>query len=238
MSIPCDLNYTSLNGTGSPIVTSPHELRLYFPNNGGVNISSNSDHNIYYIKNNILGHEVKFNGATFDYFGKHSIPSQFSVECVNCSPFSLLDDNHLLVDNITSLGVRFNGDEISDAINATVNLFSTLYSLQYIDTTLVVELQPCSDHPGNVYSKITQTCVCYHHDVVECYDTYNEIRRGYWFGNVGRTPTTSLCPNHYCNFGDRKETRQGYFKLPDTINAQCNHHRLGRAVENAVQDTP
>ena len=61
--IPCNASYTSLNGTGSPIVTSPHELRLYFPNNDGVNISSNSDHNIYYIKNNILGHEVKFNGV-------------------------------------------------------------------------------------------------------------------------------------------------------------------------------
>ena len=30
-------------------------------------------------------------------------------------------------------------------------------------------------------------------------------------------------------FSGRKETRQGYFKLPDTIDAQCNHHRVGRA---------
>ena len=33
MQIPCNLDYTSLNGTGAPIVTSPHELRLYFPYN-------------------------------------------------------------------------------------------------------------------------------------------------------------------------------------------------------------
>ena len=26
--IPCDLDYTLFNGTGAPIVTSPHELRL------------------------------------------------------------------------------------------------------------------------------------------------------------------------------------------------------------------
>ena len=232
--IPCNFSYILLNGTGSPIVTSPHELRLYFPNNDGVNISSNSDHNIYYIKNNILGHEVKFNGATFDYFGKPSVPSQFSVECVNCSTVSLFGDNHLLVDNITNLSVRFKGGNIEgNNTSVTLNLISTLYSLQQISTTLVVELLPCTNHPGNKYNNLTQTCVCYHHDVVECHDTYNEIKRGYWFGSVkvGETlrATTSLCPNHYCNFVDRNETREGYFKLPRTINGQCKKNRSGSA---------
>ena len=31
MNIPCNYDYTLLNGSGVPIVTSPHELRLYFP---------------------------------------------------------------------------------------------------------------------------------------------------------------------------------------------------------------
>ena len=69
MNIPYDLDYTLLNGTVAPIVTSPHELRLYFPFSDGYNIST-SDHNVYFITNNILGHPVKFIGAVFDYFGR------------------------------------------------------------------------------------------------------------------------------------------------------------------------
>ena len=42
MDISCDLNYTFFNGTGAPIVTSPHELRLYFPYNEGHDILSTS----------------------------------------------------------------------------------------------------------------------------------------------------------------------------------------------------
>ena len=55
MDIPCDLDYTLLDGTGAPIVTSPYELRLYFPFSDGYNISSTSDYNVYYIASNILG---------------------------------------------------------------------------------------------------------------------------------------------------------------------------------------
>ena len=230
--VPCNVNYTSLNGTGSPIVTSPHELRLYFQNNDGVNISFDSDHNIYYVKNNILGHEVTFAGSTFDYFDKPSVPSQFSVECVNCSTVSLLGDSHLLVDNIANISVLFKGGEIEEnSTNVTLNFNSTSYSMQRISTTLIVELIPCDKHPGNVYNKVTQTCVCYHHDVVECHDTYNEIKRGYWFGSVKVRKTlhttTSLCPNHYCKF--HNEARQGYVELPDTLDAQCKKHRSGTA---------
>ena len=50
MNIPCDLDYTLLNGTGAPIVTSPHELRLYFPFSDGYDISSTSDRNIYFVR--------------------------------------------------------------------------------------------------------------------------------------------------------------------------------------------
>ncbi|XP_065889553.1 uncharacterized protein [Dysidea avara] len=230
VSIQCNASYTSLNGTGSPIVTSPHELRLYFPNSDGVNISSNSDHNIYYIKNNILGHDVKFNGVLLDFFEKKAAPSLFNIKCIDCSNVhvSLLSE-HILIDNITSLSVKFMGANETN-INVTLNLNLTSYSRPKVSTTLKVELVPCSHHPGNVYSKVTQTCVCYHHDVVECYDTYNEIRRGYWFGSVGGTPTTSLCPNHYCKF--RKETRQGYFELPETVNTQCKRNRSGTACGN------
>ena len=66
----------------------------------------------------------------------------------------------------------------------------------------------CPDHPGYDYSGTTKGCVCYHHDIVECYDNYNEIKRDYWFGSVNGRVTTSLYPNQYCQFDhDRKNQR-------------------------------
>ena len=234
--IPCDLDYTLFNGTGAPIVTSPHELRLYFPYNEGYNISSPSKHNTYFVRNNILGYQVKFTGAVFDYFGKLANPTQFSVQLQYSEhpAYSLIstDHDHVLtesIDNTTDLTVSFKGKRIDTAhINLTLTLTSLSYSLNKINATLVVELIPCVEHPGYTYSEDSQTCVCYHANV-KCSNDGNEIKRGYWFGRVTGTTTTSLCPNHYCKFMDHKQTSEGYFELPNTINAQCNHHRVGRA---------
>ena len=239
MNIPCYLDYILLNGTGAPIVTSPRELRLYFPFNDGYNISSTSDHNVYFVRSNILGHEVKFTGAVFDYFGKLTEPTQFSIQlqCLQnteCSAFALMSDNHNYIltqsiDNLSVLTINFRGKRIYNShINLNVTLTSLLYSLNDITATLVVELVPCIDHPGYTYSEESQTCVCYHQNI-NCYTDSSEIQRGYWFGSIASKATTSLCPNHYCSFTDRKETSEGYFELPNTINAQCNNHRVGRA---------
>ena len=227
MDIPCDLNYTLLNGTGAPVVTSPHELRLYFPYNEGYNISSASKHNTYFIRNNILGHQVKFTAAVFDYFEKLAEPTQFNVKCADCVSTIVLSKVHFVIDNITSLGITFSGSNIESKLNVTVELMSAAQSIKQINAALVVELSPCIDLPGYTYSAKMKTCICYQHNV-DCHDNYNEIKKGYWFGSVKNMTTTAPC-FHYCMFNGRKETRQGYFKLPNTINAQCNHHRVGRA---------
>jgi len=94
--LPCQFNYsqstdkklhncTTLNGTPFPIVTSPNELRLYFPNNDGVNISSNSEYNEYIIYDNILGHRVIFTGSVLDYFKKPAESTEFKIKCTDCS---------------------------------------------------------------------------------------------------------------------------------------------------------
>ena len=238
MHIPCDIDYTLLNGTGAPIVTSPHELRLYFPFNDGYNISSTSEHNVYFVRNNILGHPVKFTGAVFDFFGKPTEPTQFNIQlqCLDateCSAYSLVGGNqkHILtqsVDNFTIINVKFKGKAVdSEHTNLTLMLTSLSYLLRSINTNLVIELVPCIDHPGYTYSKESQMCVCYHRNV-KCSTDGSEIKRGYWFGSIDSKATTSLCPNHYCNFTDRKQTSEGYFELPKMINAQCNDHRVGR----------
>ena len=133
----------------------------------------------------------------------------------------------VLVDNTSSLSIIFTGSNIKNIINVNVTLTSTVHSIAEITTTLVVELIPCIDHPGYTYSIAHKACVCYHHNV-DCHDSYNEIKRGYWFGSVSNTATTAPCP-HYCKFTGRTETRQGYFELPSTIDGQCNDHRVGRA---------
>ena len=240
MHIPCDLNYTLLNGSGAPIVTSPHELKLYFPFNDGYNIPASdlTDHNVYLVKNNILGQPVKFTGAVFDYFGKLAEPTLFSIQqqCshnTGCSMYTLIGGSydHILtqsIDNSTILSVAFKGKRIDTAhINRTVTL-APLANIKVNATFVIVELVPCVDHPGYTYSEESQTCVCYHTNV-KCSTDGNEIKRGYWFGSIDSKTTTSLCPNHYCQFTNREQTSEGYFELPNTINAQCNHHRVGRA---------
>ena len=233
MDISCDLDYTLLNGTVAPIVTSPHELRLYFPFNDGYNISSTSDHNVYFIRNNILGHPVKFTGAVFDYFGKPAEPTLFSIQ-LKYSSYILIggnDDNILTqsIDNFTILNINLKGKRIDvEHINLTVTLKSLSTLFKMIITTLLVEIIPCTDHPGYTYNGDSQVCICYHANV-KCNTNGNEIKRGHWFGNIGNKATTSLCPNHYCKFINRKHTSKGYFALPNTINAQCNDHRVGRA---------
>ena len=230
LDIPCDFDYTKLNGTGFPIVTSPQQLKLYFPYSIGFNITPYT----YFVRNNILGHQVMFTGAVFDYFGKPTEPTQFNVQCLDCSTHSLLKGYHLLIDNVTTLNVIFKGDDIkAGSKNITIKLKSLFYSLQEINVTLKVELLPCISSPGEAYSEEQKICVCYEHNV-NCYGDYNEIKRGYWFGSVTSTATTSLCPNHYCEFINRRETSNGYFELPTTINGQCNHHRMGTACGECV----
>ena len=226
VQIPCNLDYILLNGTGAPIVTSPHELRLYFPFNDGYNRTI-SNYNVYFIKNNILGYPVKFAGNVFDYFEKPAEPTQFFAQCVNCSSSIVLPKTLLLVDNITFLSVTFTGAYIENRVNVNLTLTSTVHSIKEITAILVIELIPCIDHPGYTYSTAHKACECYHHNV-DCHDSYNEIKRGYWFGSVSNTTTTVPC-HHYCKFTGRTETRQGYFELPSTIDGQCNDHRVGRA---------
>ena len=239
LHIPCDLDNTLLDGTEAPIVTSPHDLRLYFPFSNGYNISSTSDGNVYFVRNNILGHPVKYTGAVFDYFGKPTEPVQFKIElhCLHntiCSSYILIGgncDNIMTqsIDNFTIFSVNIKGKEVdTKPMNLTVTLTSFSYLLKKITTKLVVELIPCTDRPGYTYSENSQMCVCYHINV-KCSTDGNEVKKGHWFGSITIKATTSLCPNHYCDFTNRKRTSKGYFELPSAVNAQCNDHRVGRA---------
>ena len=229
--IPTDYNYTWLNVTQFPVVTSPHRLVLH-----GDNIKSIGNNNMlsiidaYFIDNKILGKPVTFEGLVLDYFEKPSAVSQYHVQCIDCSTNWTVTNTQIEIDNTSPVSVTVTGDRIVKNSNVTLHL--TSYQSFYqnpVQVTLMVGLVPCYKHPGYTYR--SQKCVCYHHnDVVNCYEDYNEIKRGYWFGSVSGKATTSLCPNQYCQFDhNRKKTRDGYYMLPNKVSDQCEHHRSGSA---------
>ena len=222
--VPTDYNYTWLNVTQFPVVTSPHQLKLY---GDDIQLINN---NTYFVGNKVLGRPVTFHGIVLDYFDKPAEVTRFHLTCIYCSSNWSLLNTFLSVDNVSPLNVILVGEEVVNNFNVTLNLRSSINNIyNLIDVTLIVELVPCPVHPGYYYSDTSKGCVCYHHDVVECYEGYNEIKRGYWFGVVNGIVTTSLCPSQYCKFANRRKTRDGYFELPDTVDNQCEHHRAGTA---------
>ena len=64
---------------------------------------------------------------------------------------------------------------------------------------------------------------------MQCLEDRADINQGYWFGVNSDVRTISVCPNFYCNFVHRKETRTSYFILPELLNDQCSPHRRGPA---------
>ena len=201
---------------------------FYFPHHDGRRIGNNT----FFISNKILGKAITFNGAVLDYCDNSAQPTQFYVKCINgCADYTLSDDR-LLVDNVSSLSITVYGHRIIRPSNITLEMTSLLESFnQQFSLQLIIELQQCFS--GYYYNVNFNQCVCYNHkDIVQCYDDYNEIKRGYWFGTVTDTskPTVSLCPSQYCDFGKhRKETRQGYCIIPSRLDDQCNSHRTGVA---------
>ena len=228
LHLPYKFTYSEPHNTS--IVTSPHSLILYFPDHDGSHIGNNT----FFISNKILGKAITFTGNVLDYCGNSAQPTQFYVQCVSgCAGYTLADDR-LLVDNVSLLSITVYGHRIVKPLNITLKLSSLLASFnQQFSLQLIIELQQCFS--GYYYNVNLNQCVCYKHkDIVQCYDDYNEIKRGYWFGMITDEskykPTVSLCPSQYCDFGKhRKETRQGYCIISSQLDDQCSSHRTGAA---------
>ena len=221
--------FTYSEALSSAVVTSPHSMMLYFPNHDGSCI----DNKTFFVSDKILGEAITFTSAMFDYFNNSAEPTQFHVQCINNCADHTLSNDRLLIDNISLLSITIYGHRVGvNPINVTLGLTSILPSFnEQISVQLVIELQQCFS--GYYYNVRFNQCVCYNHkDIVHCYDGYNEIKRGYWFGTITDAfkPTVSLCPSRYCDFGsNRKETRQGYCIIPSRLDDQCSSHRTGVA---------
>ena len=95
--------------------------------------------------------------------------------------------------------------------------------------TLSLTLSSCNN--GFLFSEQSQQCECYNKDdYLQCDEDSASIKLGYWFGVFSEKRTFSLCHYEYCNFfTHRKETRSGFYNLPEEIDDQCNSHRTGAA---------
>ena len=190
------------------------------------------NNNTFFSDNTVLGKPAEFRGSVLDYFKKVSQPVQFSLNCITCPSdyIKLFSNRHILIDGTSLFSLTFSGSKLNFSINITI-IFASLLDVNFkpIEVQVIVELVPCFRHIGYVYSKANNGCTCYHPSIVKCSEHYNEIEDGYWVGVISSQPTISLCPPHYCSFIHRKKITLGYSELPDKVDAQCNHHRRGRA---------
>ena len=232
--ISTDYNYTWLNVSQFPVITSPHRLILYGNSLVCCQTYANSlcESNTYYVGHKILGKSINFKGTVINFFNKPAENVKYHTQCRDCPSMWRLMSTEMEIDNVSPSMVTLVGETVAnETTNVTIDFISYLnYFYDPIEVVLVVEIVPCPEHPGYYYSHTVKGCICYHHDIVECHEGYNEIKRGYWFGSVNGQATTSLCPYQYCEFDhSRKETRDGYYMLPKMVDDQCKHHRLGRA---------
>ena len=158
---------------------------------------------------------------------------QFQVSCINCNSTYEIRNHQVFVRSGTEM---ITIAKLKDDEDFTLKLnVSSFFSLEVknLAATLSVRMSACFS--GFEYSSVSKICECYqdNDDVIKCRregtNAYAEIKQGYWFGNFLGKHTVALCPNFYCDFSHRTETRNGYYNLPRKLDDQCRPHRTGVA---------
>ena len=230
--VPYKFSYNqSSNIVGPAITTSPYELNLCSAKCNSTYHSSNSRCAIE--KAAMLGQPIYFKTALCDYFNTVAEATKFQVKCINCScKYKPLDNEVLIHDSNVRINLlSVNGSEdLKNFTNVTLNILSRL-SQEYkqITAKLSLTLFPCFN--GFVFNKASQQCECFKRDkYLHCEGDSVSIKLGYWFGVFSGRNTFSVCENKYCNFfTNRKETRSGFYNLPEETDDQCSSHRTGVA---------
>ena len=229
--VPYKFSYTqSSEIIGSAVVASPYRIHLC----SSPNCDSMSSSDCIIENDVMLGQFVHFNTTICDYFNVAGEATKFQVVCINCGfKYRLLDDEILVQDaseeRINLLSLNADTDLENDT-NISISI-SSLLAPEYkqLTGTLSFTLSSCKN--GYLFSKQSQQCECYNKDgYIECEGDSASIKLGYWFGVFSGSHTFSVCHNEYCNFfTHRKETRSGFYNLPEEIDDQCNSHRTGVA---------
>ena len=215
------------------VATPPNELKFYDPAACIQYNDNDTQCNIYYVQNVMLGKEIAIPVCVLDYYhNNQSVDSiQFSIQSVTNTNYSIEGPKHVVISCDTFEGISIIGNQsLSKSTNfsITITLNTALYSdWKQISVNLIIELSPC--HPGFWQYPNSKRCECYNaNDIVFCSGNSSTIKRGYWFGVVTGKPTVTFCPISYCNF-TCCETSNGYYHLSPVRSDQCRLHRSGAA---------
>ena len=180
-----------------------------------------------------------------DYFDQPTEATEFLVSGMEHQDYNISGSKYISVTcNQTIQGISVTGNlHGNQSYNYSINI--SLYTAHSSDTkivsaTLIVELTQC--HLGFWYSSESYKCECYNLRF-SCSGSSSTIKRGYWFGNVTGKPTTTYCPDNYCNFTCCEISNDIYHLSPVRAN-QCMSHRSGTACGNCEEgytlsfDTP
>ena len=222
------------------IITSPNQLRLYYP----AQLVNNTDLSTYYVSDIMLGQNIIIPACVLDYYGMPAGSVQFTVQLVdynNDQNYSIAVSDLISIDCNTLQGINklvITGSRPLNDINSTLTIqLNTFYDSRFdwkpITVNLNVQLSSC--HSGFHYSSDLEHCVCYTTDnIVTCSDSNSTIRNGYWFGTVNEQSTVTVCPISYCNF-DNCEATTGTCNLYPLRDNQCRGHRSGVAYGNCEE---
>ena len=231
--IPYNFTYTQHRDTiGPAVATSPYAIKLCSP--ADCSVTNNERSTCLIEGNKMLGQSIDFNATVCDYYNANAEAVQFQIKCENCdAKFQLLKREIFAFNgsnNQFSIVATNAAHDITDPVNITLNISSVL-SHEYKQFTATLSLTLSSCYNGFVFDNTSQRCQCYRYekDIVQCLEDRADINQGYWFGVNSDVRTISVCPNFYCNFVHRKETRTSYFILPELLNDQCSPHRRGPA---------
>ena len=220
---------TNMNNLQNYTITSPNKIQLHNSKFQCIDFVSDTECDLYYLQNIMLGQKILLDACTYDYYGHPVDVAQFLISGTDNQGYHLDSKNILITCNRTIELVSIYGNE-STEFNYSVNI--SLYDnrpseSKEVIAKLIVELSPC--HPGFSYDRMSQICECHNaNDIVICSGSSSTIKRGYWFGNVTGKPTVTFCPINYCNF-TCCEASNGYYHLSPVRDNQCRSHRSGAA---------
>ena len=232
--VPYKFNYTQSNNfIGPAIAATPCEIKLC--SSVAKCDCTNDMNNAYVIKDDVmLGQSVYFNATLCDYFNTAAEATKFQVNYIDCDLNYRLFDDEVLIQNEISDRIKFLSINSTKDLEKNANIklkITSLFSPEYkqLTATLSLTLSPCNN--GFIFNEVSQLCeCCSKDDQVQCEEDKAVIKLGYWFGIFSGKHTISLCHYDYCNFfTHRKETRSGFYSLPEEIDDQCNSHRTGAA---------
>ncbi|XP_065896048.1 probable outer membrane protein pmp20 [Dysidea avara] len=225
-----DINIASLRQRqfGKLITTPPSKLVLHDPASC-IDDDNGTNCQIYFVKNIMLGQEIRLDACVVDYFNESAGTTQFIISTGD-QDHQIAGSDYVLISCDISQRISVIGSKVTKVEKFLVHFSSHSESqleLKTISVQLVVQLSPC--YHGFHYDNKTRKCICYSdNDIISCTDSTSIIKEGYWFGVVDGKATVTICPNNYCNFTCCKTTNEFYQLSPERTN-QCLSHRSGSA---------